>query len=166
MFYNITGLCPHCPHPESSGCGFSIQLWPIWKELVGKSKLTQEHVNNAIETMHRGWLDGCGYAEMYDPDEDPLEMWKEKHLLSKRKLGPKSRHLYGPHSIHISWGEWGPEHITVPGNACGLDISDQGRPYHGGKALLPHNVDHRDQAMLLLVVFTWFADSILLHSKC
>jgi hypothetical protein len=53
----------------------------------------------------------------------------------------------------------------VPGDACGLDI-DCGHPApKDGRVLVPHNVDSRDQAMLLIVVFTWFAGSVILNGE-
>lgn len=159
--YHIDGLCPR---PEMGGCGFTIQLWPEFRVAVAKSGITQKMANTAITNLHRQWLDGCGYSAIYDPDDDPMEAWKLKHgLIDKRKFGPNARPFYDAHSIRVSWGEWGPEHITVPGNACGLDLN---RSYvHDGMALFPHNVDTRDQAMLLLVVFTWFAGSVFLQSR-
>lgn len=60
--------------------------------------------------------------------------------------------------VMMRWGEWGLENIAVPGNACGLDISDDPGAPLDGKLLLPHNVDSLSQKYLLLIVFTWFAD--------
>ena len=62
----------------------------------------------------------------------------------------------------IQWGEWGPEHITVPGNACGLDISTGFGAPRNGATLEPHNVDSSNQKLLLLIVFCWFAETISL----
>lgn len=135
MFYHIKGL-----HPihEYGGYGFTIQLWPNTLGLVKRSKLNQEKINIAIETCGMDWLCACGY--------DTLRSDPRFH-------------------INVLWGDWGVEHITVPGNSCGLDIDrgSIGAP-QGGMILLPHNVDNWMQVQLLLVVFTWFADCIILLS--
>lgn len=108
------------------------------------------------------WLDAHRYDAMYDPDNCSFDRDETK------PLGPNACHLYVPREIRISWGEWGPEHITVPGNACGLDVEygySFGAP-PGGKVLLPHNVDSIYQASLLIVVFLFFADTLILHRLC
>ena len=164
MYYHIKGLCPT---GQMSGAGFHVQLWPEWKTLVAESNLTQENCYTAIENMGRSWLDGCGFNAMYDPDESPDDRWNRSQG-KKKKLGPNARPLYEPRtSLRVSWGEWGTEHIDVPGNACGLDIDigGFGSP-RGGAVLLPHNVDSIKQAHLLLVVFCWFADTIILRHQC
>jgi len=61
--------------------------------------------------------------------------------------------------VRISWGEWGIEHITVPGDACGLDIDEQGFCLCKGEVVLsPHNIDSLNQASLILTLFLWIAD--------
>src|SRR5487761_180341 len=116
MFYHITGLCPRTDI-DLGRCGFSIQLWPAWRDAVKASGLAQDKINTVILNCHRAWLDGCGFGAMFDPDEDPMAVWEEKHLHKKRKLGPNAHPLYSAHDIRVSWGEWGPDHITIPGNA-------------------------------------------------
>jgi hypothetical protein len=159
MYYHIQGLCPT---GQMSGAGFHIQLWPEWKVLVAESGLTQEKCNTAIENVGRAWLDGCGFNAMYDPDQSPDDRF------NKKKMGPNARPLYEPRTaLRVKWGEWGSEHIDVPGDACGLDLDDRDfvRPKNGA-VLLPHNVDSIKQAHLLLVVFTFFADCIIGTHKC
>lgn len=156
MLYHIKNLCPR---QEMSGAGFGIDLWPAWKDAVTESKLTQEMINTAITNMHRFWLDGCGFGGVYDPDNSGFDRDETK------PPGPNARPIYGPYDIRISWGEWGPEHISVPGNACGLDIWDSIGGPRGGKSLGPHNVDSIRQAHLLLVVFTWVAEGFVLNLK-
>lgn len=164
MMYHITSLCPRTDI-SLGRCGFSIMLYPDWRDAVKASVLTQADINCAIKNLHRAWLDGCGFNQMYDPDSDPMADWQAKHLGKVRKLGPNARHLYGPHDIRVDWGEWGPEHITVPGNACGLDLSDGiGLPTNG-KALDPHNVDNFGQVILLLTVFTTLADHVIAEAE-
>ncbi len=153
--YHIRGLCPQ---HDIGGCGFSVLLWPAWKDAVAKSGLTQKAADTVLKTMGREWLDGCGYDQMFDPDN--CGFGKEN-----RPPGPNARKMYEPGtSLRVAWGEWGPEHITVPGNACGLDLEMAAiyRPQKGA-ALLPHNVDTIRQAHLLLVVFTFFADTVILR---
>jgi hypothetical protein len=146
-----------------SRCNFQIQLFPAWKEEIATFNKTQQEVNGAIEKLGRYWLDGCGYGGMYDPEEDPRARWEHEKLGRPRKLSKAARPMYEPRTaIRVTWGEWGPEHITVPGNACGLDL-DQGGIMNprGGRCLQPHNIDSMCQQILLLVIFTWFADCLV-----
>ena len=144
------------------GCGFCIRLWPAWRDAVSRAELNQGLIQKLILNMHRPWLDGCGYGRMYDPDKPMLPGFDQ---VSEPEPGPNARHLYDQHCIRVQWGEWGPEHITVPGNACGLDLDRGCGSPNNGMSLLPHNVDHRDQAMLLLVVFTWIAGYLVSNEE-
>ena len=159
MFYDIEGLEPsHC----MGGYGFLIRLHPNCRELVAASGIDQDKAEAVLSRMGRHWLDCCGYDSIFDPDNCG-------HL-ADRKLppGPNARHSYQPNrDLRITWGEWGLEHITVPGNACGLDLD--ARSLHsprGGRVLVPHNVDCWSQVQLLLIVFTWFAHTLVLHAEC
>lgn len=153
MLYNIKGLCPR---REMSGAGFCIQLWPEWKREVTLLGWTQKGIDQVITKLGRTWLDGCGYDQIFDIDNCGFDMDKSK------PPGPNARPMYDPRTdIRVTWGEWGPEHITVPGNACGLDICTGFGAPRGGVVLAPHNVDTIKQAHLLLVVFTWFANLIV-----
>lgn len=145
MLYNIN---LGTPIRDMGGFGFEIQLWPAWKEAVSRRGLTQDNVQRLIQHSGRQWLDACGYDNKWTNDG-------------------KEDYLYKPESaIRVRWGEWGPEHITVPGNACGLDIySGINRP-DDGICLSPHNIDSMQQAFLLLLVFTWFANDIVLNERC
>lgn len=144
MLYNIN---LGNPSREMNGFGFEIHLWPAWKEAVARRALTQDEVNTAIGNLGRSWLDACGYD-------------------NKTTFDGRERYLYEPSmAIRVKWGEWGPEHITVPGNACGLDIYDGMRRPHGGVCLSPHNVDCISQAYLLQIVFLWFANDIVLNER-
>ncbi len=138
MLYNIGQLNPR---GEMSGCGFSIELWPLWKKEIKRHKLTEEHAYNVIKNKGRMLLDGCGYDADFEFDG-------------------KTKKLYEPDTaLQINWGEWGPEHISVPGNACGLDIDvgGIGSPKDGA-TLDPHNIDNIRQVYLLLAVFLEFAN--------
>jgi hypothetical protein len=157
MVYHIYGLCPRTDI-DMSRAGFGVKLWPAWRDAVRELNLDQRQVNTAVGRMGRAWLDGCGYGDIYDPDNCGFDRDKQ------RKPGPNAKPTYEPNlSLRVLWGEWGPEHITVPGNACGLDISSGFGCPMGGKSLEPHNVDTIAQAHLLLVVFTWFADCVVLE---
>lgn len=150
--YHVYGLCPRTDI-DMGRCGFGIKLWPSWRDAVAEVGLTQENIQNALKSYNRQWLDGCGFGRMYDPDKRPFD--------KDERLGPNARPLYDIHSIHLTWGEWGPEHITVPGNACGLDISKGICAPINGRVLEPHNIDSFGQVMLLLTIFTTFADHII-----
>lgn len=128
---------------EMGGWGFNIQLFPAYKERVVGSLVTAEQVRGYVERQAEQWLDSCGYDQPFT-------------------CGGKVQRLYGASSIQVSWGEWGPEHITVPGNACGLDIHRyySSRAPQGGKLLVSHNVDTMQQATLLLIVFTSISDIV------
>jgi len=99
---------------------------------VAESGITQEIVDNMIKTEARGWCAGVG-----------MDMTVYQH--------PEW-------DFSIRWGDWGAEHITIPGmNATGLDIDD----HYNGKRLLPHNVDSLCQASLLMTIFCRFADMLV-----
>lgn len=124
-------------HPRigMNGSAFTVALFPEWKSYVQKSKVTQEDIDRVIAECNPAWQEGVGM----DPEVN--------------------------NPIRITWGEWGPEHISVPGNACGLDIDMDaiGSPI-GGACLVPHNVDSLKQASLLLSAFLRISN-MLYHEK-
>jgi hypothetical protein len=143
------------PRTDMHSCPIQIDLWPEWRDAVAESALTQDKVNKWILNMHRSILDGHGYDDMFDPDDHDWD------ALKKKNPGPNARPLYDQHAIRIRWGEWGPEHITVPGDACGLDIDRSIGGPRGGRSLFPHNVDTMRQAYMLITIFGWFGDYII-----
>jgi hypothetical protein len=147
MYYDIIGLCPRTDI-DTGQHGFHINLHPKWCGLVEASGIGQYQADHAIKEMGDSWLDACGYGQPFEHD------------------GKVGRLYEARSSIRVSWGEWGPEHITVPGSACGLDIERRGigNPFRGGASLLPHNIDHWGQVQLLLIVFTFFAESLVIQS--
>src|ERR1044071_3347567 len=146
------------PIQDNGGWSLGIRLWPSWRNAVAKSIITQEGVNNVIDNMGRAWLDACGYDRIFDPDNCGFD------ADPKRPPGPSARHMYRPNiDLRVTWGEWGPEHITVPGDACGLDITTGLDTPEGGRSLMPHNLDTMRQLVLLLLVFTWFAGSLTMQ---
>jgi hypothetical protein len=157
MLYQVQMMAPRL---DMQQCPVQVNLWPEWKDAVARYDINQEKANRVIESLHRPWLDGCGWNRMYDPDN--AGCYRDETM----PLGPNARKVYGPHDIRITWGEWGPEHITVPGNACGLDLSHSIGSAPRGMSLLPHNVDTMRQAYLLLVIFTWFGDAIICNELC
>jgi hypothetical protein len=161
MYYEIIGLCPRSDMSMGSW-GFGINLWPQFREAVAKSGITAEHARSAIQTHGRQWLDGCGYEVMYDPDDNRSVYERQDE---PREMGPNARPLYDVCQLRLQWGEWGPEHISVPGNACGLDIGHGLGTPRDGMHLSPHNIDCMKQAMLLIVIFTWFAESITIQCR-
>jgi len=141
-----------------SGWGFAIMLYPAWRDAVTKFNIDQQRVNNLIESHGRMWLDICGYDVIYDPDNCGFDKDEDK------EPGPEARPMYQPNlDLRVAWGEWGPEHITVPGNACGLDLDSGISAPIDGKSLAPHNVDCMKQAYLLQLVFSWFGNAIALN---
>ena len=169
--YLIRGLCPRTDISMGAH-GFAIELGREWPKLVAASGLTATMVNHKIEREGDAWLDACGYGGMYDPDAvfDPMTALDELDGGSpvKKKLGPRARRSYEARtSIRVQWGAWGLEHISVPGNACGLDIEREGFGTFMPRAamLTPHNIDCWRQKQLLLIVFTTFAEDIVLFAR-
>jgi hypothetical protein len=129
-------LIRHIAHRRDmtmGGHGFTIELSPAFRDAVRDSRITQKDVDDRIKRSEERW---CELAEM---------------------------RFSGVIGTHVRWWEWGPEHITVPGSACGLD---KGRGFgmllRGGVVLEPHNVDSLRQKYMLLMVFTELADDVLL----
>lgn len=128
--YKIRGWFPN---GQMNGASFCIILTPEWREAVSKSDINQESIDNLIWNLGNKILEGHGRKAI------------EKHML--------------PCYLRIIWGTWGPEHITVPGNACGLDIDTHCIGCLDGEvALTPHNVDSISQASMILTLFTQIAE--------
>lgn len=157
--YLIQQLCPRTD-VSMGGHAFAISVHPIWKELVVASGITQKTVDTRIEQSGRMWLDACGFGAMYDPDNTGI------HADPEKPLGPNAEKLYSHREIRIDWGEWGIHHLTVPGNACGLDLdrSSFGCPFRDGKILQPHNIDSWGQKQLMLLAFCQIADDVICFS--
>ena len=116
---------------KMAASGFSIVLTKEWKDAVGRVNIKQSAVDAMISSIGKDFL--------------------IQHGFSANRIG----------DVKISWGEWGIEHITVPGNACGLDIDYAPMGYLNGEvALMPHNVDTIFQASLILSLFLWFANAL------
>lgn len=152
--YVIDGLLPS---GRMGGHGFCIHLMPLFKEAVAASGLTQALVDQGIKRFEPQWLTHTGWGAIFDPDNCGFD------AKITAVPGPNAKLLHAG-SVRISWGEWGPEHICVPGNACGLDIQRDGFGcvFPGGAMLSPHNVDGWCQVNLLLLAFTWFAHYVAL----
>lgn len=157
--YQIRQLCHR--QDMTMGChGFAIDLSPDWQTAVAQCELDQNKIDQLIMSRGRAWLDAAGFDAMYDPDNCGF------HRDPAKKLGPNSCHLYQPYSIRIAWGKWGPEHISVPGNACGLDIDRNSYSlFKNGASLLPHNIDSLNQKYLLLMVFTEIAEDLIIFKN-
>jgi len=143
--YVISNLCPM---DRPSGYGFCVHLSPQWKGLVAKSEITHEHVQNAIRNLGRTWLDASGWGRL-------------------DKTESQTRRVFAYDSIRVRWGEWGIENLDVPGNACGLDIDRDGSftMFDDGAVLVPHNVDDWRQVQLMLIVYCYFAESVVIQSR-
>ena len=121
------------PSQKPNGAAFYIVLTDKFKESVKKSKLTQHHMDAMIHNLGNSILTGHGYSSV---DRDMIGC-----------------------SLRIKWGQYGPEHISVPGNACGLDIDTHFvGALPGEVALMPHNVDSLRQASMLLSIFIYIAE--------
>ncbi len=157
--YSIDGLCPS--GNPLGGYGFSIHLSREFRDAVSVSEITQDGVDSVIKTYGVEWLQKCGLGGYFDPENCGFNA-KRPAIPSER-----TRPSFAGTGLRVAWGEWGPEHITVPGNACGLDIgSGFGSPFDNGKSLHPHNIDSWGQVCALLITFTWFANFILIESRC
>lgn len=168
--YAIRNLCPRTDI-DMGRHGFSIDLPSQWPEIVAASKLTQDHIEHKVHKLFGNeWLDACGFSGMYDPDAPPFdvrEFLEHGDVNHERKLGPNAHRSHEARtSIRMSWGPWGLEHISVPGNACGLDIDDHsfGSLFDNGRQLQPHNIDSWNQKNLLMIVFASIAEDILILS--
>lgn len=155
--YCIRGLC-HRTDLTMGAHGFCIDLAPGFAQAVKLSGLTQQNINNILNSHGQHWLNAAGYDEIWDPDN--CGAWKDEKL----PPGPNARPLYRPHDgLSVAWGAWGPEHISVPGNACGLDIDHSSLCcciFKGGRQLQPHNVDCWQQKYLMLITFTELAEHV------
>lgn len=164
--YAIRGFC-HDTDPSRMGLSahsFCVDLMPAFRDAVASCGINQKQIDAMIARCGREWLDASGYSGIYDPDNSGCDYDDTK------PPGPDARPRYEPRTaIRVKWGEWGPEHITVPGNACGLDIeygSQIGCMFSGGKTLLPHNLDTLRQKYLLTIIFTEISYSVILGSAC
>lgn len=140
MFYTICGFAHH--PGMMSAHAFSIHLAPEFRELVRNSGITQVEIDRMLEHSGQHWLKLAGYDDEFEEEDGSrTPLWRVGQNLAVR------------------WGEWGPEHITVPGNACGLNIGSgsQFRIHNDGQVLAPHNVDCLEQKYLLTIVFTEIA---------
>lgn len=160
MIYCLQGLC-HRTDIDMGQHGFCISLHPCVPLLVEKSNIDQAGADHAVVRYGRTWLDCAGYDTIFDPDNCG------HHRDEALPPGPNAQPLHRPgFDLRVSWGEWGPEHIEVPGNACGLDLDTHlGCSFAGGRVLAPHNVDTLQQKYLLLMVFSTFAEHVLCANR-
>jgi hypothetical protein len=158
--YLIRQYCPRSDI-DMGRHGFTIMLHPELQRHVAATDIDDAYVTAVLSRHGREWLDACGFDRWYDPDN-------AGHLRDPYKSpGPRATPSYQPRDIRVTWGPWGPEHISVPGNACGLDIDRRplSNPLGTAPALLPHNVDSWAQKQLLTIVFTDLIDRVLVLSR-
>lgn len=160
MIYAIRHLC-HRTDIDMGRHGFTIDLHPSVPEAIAESGLTQEHVDTCLEGAGQMWLDAAGFSAVFDPDNCGAR------ADSKLPPGPNAHPLYRPGmDLRVVWGKWGPEHISVPGNAAGLDLDRGcGCLFRRGQMLVPHNVDGLAQKYLLLIVFTELAGHVAMAAS-
>lgn len=123
------------PSQRPNGAAFFIVLTDKFRKAVEKSKLTQENMDALVMNLGNSILSGHGYPEV------------DKNMLLC--------------NLRVKWGEYGPEHISVPGSACGLDVDTHFVGQLPGEvALMPHNIDTIKQASMLLSIFIYIAEVI------
>lgn len=155
--YLIRSLC-HRTDISMGRHGFIIDLHPSVKDMVAKSWIDQEKIETMLDRLGRIWLDRAGYDRIFDPDNCGMDADE------KAPPGPNARPAYQPNKeLRVDWGEWGLEHINVPGDACGLDIdrSSFGCAFKGGTRLVPHNMDSWSQKYLTLITFTEIMETLV-----
>ncbi len=142
--------------------GFSIDLDPSFRLAVAAADLSQVKIERLIEGFGRRWLDCCGFDDIYDPSNCGHRMNIDA------EPGPLAHPMYKPNTdLRVDWGSWGPELIRVPGNACelGIQCNSFGCVFKGGATLHSHDVHTWRQKYLLLIVFTYIADTVILLSQ-
>lgn len=151
----IDGLCPT---QNLGGYGFTIYLSSSWEKMVSLTSITQDDIDRLVKTFGNTWAQSCGMGSWFDPDNCGL--WNKKGLV------PSSQTTF-THNIRLKWGRWGLEHISVPGNACGLDIDlcCLGSPFDNSVGLVPHNIDNWGQVNLILVIWSYFSNLIMFNAK-
>ena len=121
------------PSQRPNGASFYIVLTDKFRQAVEKSNLTQENMDALIVNLGNAILSSHGYQEV------------DKNMLLC--------------NLRVKWGEYGPEHISVPGSDCGLDIDTHFVGQLPGEvALMPHNIDTIRQASMLLSIFIYIAE--------
>ena len=124
------------PRRDMGGFGFCVKLFPSLPAAVEASGMRQQHATQWIKSFGTSLLEAHGF------DADFAELY-----------------------LRVTWGKWGPEHITIPGNACGLDLDDGPFKPPGGRMLSPHNVDSVRQSHLLLCIFTGLMDLLVCNQE-
>lgn len=98
-----------------------------------------------------------------DYSQEKADYWLKLH--GKQLLKQCEMEWASEHRLRVSYGPWGLEHISVPGNACGLDIDTSMCLFRGGRILVPHNLDSKKQQDLLVLIFCEITSDIVLLSK-
>lgn len=147
--YHIRCLVPRNDHYLGNH-GFCIDLHPSYKDYVLRSGITQDKIDFYIKNEGNRWLDCLGYNGTYN-SIDELGNTQQKRIYEVSS------------SIKVEWGEWGLEHILVPGNACTLDLEKDplASSFKLGARLEPHNIDSWSQKNLMLLIFTQISDLVI-----
>jgi hypothetical protein len=134
--YLIKGLIPRTDISIGRYC-LHIDLHPSLTEIVKKSDYSQEKADYYLKTNGERLLKIAGFTIT------SLDV----------------------HRLRVSYGEWGLEHISVPGNACGLDIDQaMGCYFREGRTLVPHNLDSKMQQDLLVMIFCEITADVVLFA--
>jgi hypothetical protein len=97
--------------------------------------------------------------------QENIEVWRKNASPRLLKVHGYEVSEFDSWSVRVTWGEWGVEHLTVPGNACGMDISKGISAPQGGRVLLPHNVDCMRQCSLLIHLFLDLIEILVLNKE-
>jgi len=151
QMYNIH----YYPSP-SRDAGFMVYLFSDWKRAVSLSGITQETINDFI--LHSGLIQ----LILHFPHVGKDWPWYKGNKLAKpiESFSAEEKLLVITKDLDITWGEWGPERISVPGNGwCGIYL-DHSKVKDDSAALVPHNVGSLEQFSLLMYIFLEFADKL------
>lgn len=156
-----------CPRGGMGGHGFFIHLSPQFKQAVDASDITQEKIDHLIKVEGQGWLQHCGFSSYFDIERSitPYRVIGHQNVELAAMPSPKARPLYDARStILITWGEWGIEYMSVPGNCCCLGLGRHGdfSYFNDGRVLTPHNIDSWNQKILMTTIFSRVADVLVL----
>lgn len=102
--YSIDGLCPS--GQPLGGYGFQIHLAPLFRDAVTAANLTQVEVDRVLATYGQEWLQKCGFARYFDPENCGF---RERHPAIP---SPETRPTYNHRELRLR-GALGPHDRVV-----------------------------------------------------
>lgn len=145
--YEVVGFCPRTDI-DMGRWAFGIRLSSSYAALLKDVPINQKRFDNLHARCHEVLLavQGRDYLDLFHRSYPHLQFWEDTCLLTN---------------------------ISVPGNACGLDMewgtfNELGkRDREHAVEYLPHNIDSMAQAVSLLAVWTtWYDLSNVLREAC